>query len=391
VKQTLIPSRAGSLKVPGFKIKASVVMPSQRSQQRRRGGAFDSFFDDFFNSSQNRMVRRAFSSKDQDLIVKALPTEGRPQNFRDVIGTFRIDSELSSTQLKAGDTTTLTITIDGVGSLDSMGSLDLQLGSNIRIYPDKPQIVEKATERHGLESKRTFRFALVPTQRGEIKLGQVKIPYFDLSTGSYKELIAELGTLNVAEGDSSTATAALAIASNTNTDIRKDVKALASDLIDLHRSINLKCDGTLTRKDFDLAALVMGIPGLLCFMFFVLQFFRKRKFSAKKSRRKTALKNFEKRLSELQAQSPGFLEASYSAYRSFLGDTFDIHGSALTAKEISVELSKLSIPKELLSEIETLALSMERAQYASESGQTHHVKTFVDQMKRLVREIEKQC
>lgn len=387
VKQVLIPLRSGKITLPAFRINASMVMNSSKRQRGRSGSPFD-LFDEFFNGSHSQLVNRVISSKDMTLEIKDTPVQGKPEKFRDLVGTFRIDAELSHSELKAGDTSTLTITIDGVGALDSMGTLDLDLGSNIRVYPDKPQLQEKPSDKYGLESKRVFRYALVPMHKGEYKLGSVKVPYFDPSTSSYHDLVADLGTLKVAEGDTSNVPA---LANTTTaTASRTDVKSLASDLVDIHRKINLDDHQNLTAQDYTRASLLGGIPALLCLL--ALLWARLRTRTHNDTRAKGALKTFEKRISDLQStKSDSFLEHSYSALRTYIGDKLNLHGAALTARELSSELSKKQMPQDLLHEVESLAKTIEQNQYASEAFTGTQAENLVDRMKKLAREIEKQC
>lgn len=395
IKQTLIPLRSGKINLAGFRIKAGILVASPQNQRRRGGSPFDDFFEDFFSGSRNRVVNRVVSSKDAELNVKPVPTQGRPADYKDLVGTFRIDSEINKTELKAGETATLTVTVDGVGALDTMGGLDLQIGPKFRVYPDKPQGTEKASDKYGLESKRTFRFAVVPLQQGEFKLGQLKVSYFDPRVEKFQDLVAELGALKVAEGDESFAVSTDAATAGTLTHNapRLNVKALANDLVDIHRNFSLDRKQTISEKDYFLACLLGGVPGLLCLMFFLIQALKSRGPSRDGSRRKKALKNFERRLKKIQgeAKSDRILEESYSAYRDFIGEKFDLHGKALTAKEIASELSKMQVSKDTRLEIENLAATIEQSQYARESIPDHEVGDLLGKMMKLARELEKQC
>jgi hypothetical protein len=392
IKQTYVPLRSGKIKIPGFRISANVMVQVQRSQ-RQRNNPFDDFFDDFFNGARSQLVRRVASSKDAELNIQALPSQGRPAKFRDVVGTFSIKSELSHGELKAGDTATLSVTVEGMGTLDSMGSLDLSLSPDIRVYPDKPQVEEKASEKYGLESKRTFRFALVPMHKGDYNLGILKVPYYDLSTSSYQELSTDLGLLKVSEGDASHAVAAAPSSKEATTRKQSDVKSLGNDLIDIHRNVSLSEHGNLTLRDYLFAFFLVGFPGFLCLLVWIFRWFRKFMNSKQGSRRKTAWKNFEKRMSQMNktSQASSLLETSYSAYREYVGDKLNLQGRALTIKELSAELSKLKAPKNLITELENFEKAIEQSQYAGPSIAPQQAEGLIEKMKMLAREIEKQC
>ena len=80
------------------------------------------------------MSHVTLSSPEKELVVKELPTAQKPQNFTDAVGDFTFTAELSPQKINAGETTTITITIEGDGSLDSMRELNLALDSFGKVY-----------------------------------------------------------------------------------------------------------------------------------------------------------------------------------------------------------------------------------------------------------------
>lgn len=391
LKQTFIPLRKGKISIPAFRIRATMLVEGEKGRARRNN-PFDDFFEDFLNGARNRFVKRVITGKEVDLNIKSVPLQGKPSHYKDLVGTFRIDSELNHSELKAGDTATLSVVIDGVGPLDTLGNLDLSLNPDIRVYPDKPQSQEKPSEKYGIESKRIFKFALVPIHKGEYKLGVLKVPYFDPVKNSYQEMSTDLGVLKVAEGDVSNAVVASHLATGTATSTRTDVKALGTDLIDIKRHVSLSEHGNLRFKDLLLLIFFVGLPGILSLL---LVFFRtftrysKGKYSSKK---KQAWRNFEQSLKKLEKNGlTQELENFYSLYREFLGDKLNLKGRALTAREISSELNRLKISQDLRSELESFAKTMEETQYAAHDVKDDQKLVLIDKMKMLARELEKQC
>ena len=103
IRQALIPAKRGEIELPPFRLRLSLVQPAPR--QRR----IDDFFDDFFNSARGRIVQKVVASRKDVLNIKALPEEGKPENFKGIVGEFTLTHSLSSRSLKVGDTTTLTL------------------------------------------------------------------------------------------------------------------------------------------------------------------------------------------------------------------------------------------------------------------------------------------
>ncbi len=393
VKQTFVPLRAGKLNIPGFRIQASMVASEPSRRRNSRGRSFDDLFENFMGRSQGRVVRRVIASPETQLDVKVIPNQGRPQNFQDLVGTFRISSEFSSSKIKAGETANLSITIDGVGALDSLTALNLQLSPNIKIYADKSKTEERATERWGLESKRIFRFALVPTEAGELKLGEFKLPYFDYSTGSFQELRTDLGTIHVAESDEKNATVSTP---SSHTRSKTDVQAIAHDLIDLHRDTALNSSQILSKKDYIFASFLLGIPTLLCLILLLMQALNNWRGSNIVGRRRSqALKLFETKKTQVrkeQNQNPSALLENYAlAYREYLGNKFNLQGNALTSKEIRPKLSQLKVPDNILKIAEDIANQVEFSQYSNTQLQSTQVQGLMMQIDSIVQEIEQKC
>ncbi len=70
--------------------------------------------------------------------IKDVPEEGRPENYIGAIGRFQFDADLAPRKAKTGDPMTLTLTLSGQGTLDSITAPDLsnipQIADNFKIY-----------------------------------------------------------------------------------------------------------------------------------------------------------------------------------------------------------------------------------------------------------------
>ena len=124
LRRTLVPFRSGEMKLPAYQVHLGLLMPAKR---RRVGSLFD-----FFNDSHSQVVRRTLSTKPKDIQVKPLPKSGRPDSFRGIVGQFRSHVKLTQHKVTQGETTTLTVTIKGYGSLDSLGALHLDIGKGVK-------------------------------------------------------------------------------------------------------------------------------------------------------------------------------------------------------------------------------------------------------------------
>jgi hypothetical protein len=193
ITEVLIPLKSGRLDVPQFSARITYVEP-----QKRRQGRVGSMWDLLQNGMMDfgKEVTKSFSSKSMQLDVAALPAEGRPKVVSDMVGQFRATADVSTRELLAKDTTTVTVEVEGQGALDRMIDVVLKPIPGVRVYPDKPQLKEEIKE-SGLHSKKVFKFALVPSSGGDIKLEPVALGYFDPGRQVWDTLTLDLGSIVV--------------------------------------------------------------------------------------------------------------------------------------------------------------------------------------------------
>ena len=194
--EVLIPLKPGELTVPQFGINASWVQEAKRPDRRRPHSVFDLFQHGMFSMGEE--VSRKLLSEAASLHVKPLPTP-KPANFSDIIGAFTLKSNVSESQMTAGDTVTITIELSGQGALDRMQEFKISV-PGARVYDDKPELAEKIQPGAGLVSTKRFKFAIVPQQPGDLNLGSVNLLAFNPYTERYEKLTANLGTILVKEG-----------------------------------------------------------------------------------------------------------------------------------------------------------------------------------------------
>ncbi len=177
IKTALFPTKPGTYTIEPAKVKAAVLVRNQG----RRGG----LFDDFFMGSQTKPV--TVSSKPLEVTVKPLPTEGRPEGFANLVGRFQMKYNISKKLIKAKESTTLTVAIEGYGNVANLATPTLTADLPYKVYEDKPTF-EKKGQNEGLYGRYVAKWALVPSAAGEYQIPKVRVPYFDTESQSYRVL-----------------------------------------------------------------------------------------------------------------------------------------------------------------------------------------------------------
>ena len=161
----LFPQKAGKLLLPELSLDAIFLV------QTRENSIFG-FFGGFAKE-----VKKHFVSSPKEFLIKELPAEGN-QEFSDLVGKFLLTTNLSTPELQVGDTTTITVTLEGDSAFDAMKPLKLMFPIEGKVYADKAVVDEKATM-DGYHAKLTQKFAFVPAKSFSGNLGSLKIKIFN--------------------------------------------------------------------------------------------------------------------------------------------------------------------------------------------------------------------
>lgn len=397
IQKVLIPLNSGSFTLPGYKIQAAIVLPKESNRRRQR--RFDDF-DDFFGFGgffqSERVSKKVLGTKDTLIKVKPIPIKDRPNNYYGLVGDFRIKKELSKNKIKVGDTTTLTITIDGVGVLDSFSLPKPNFGNDIKIYDDKPKLNEKASKKWGIYSTKVFKYALVPTKEGNISLGKFATDVFRPKLKKFTEISTNLGTLNVEA--SKDALAPLVIdSSSTQSSARKNaIKNISSDLIDINR---YNWDNSLTSKSTKKQTIMWMLGSLFILILSIIyRLFTSKDGKSNRIRRINALKNFETRTKNLNKKikeeqvNPETISEIYKAYRDYLGDKFSLNGSSLTDKDIEKHFSNIGFETDIINLVKDVSNKINIVEYKKDCDiDKHKLLEITTVIRTIINKVEQKC
>jgi hypothetical protein len=120
--------------------------------------------------------------------VVALPKDGRPEGFRDIVGQLRIESRLSTDVLELGDSLMLSIEAYGTANVWNLEPSDLEptRGERFEVFSKRPRLIlgEQGSK---LTARRSFSFDLVPRATGNYTVPALALSYFDPVTRRYRE------------------------------------------------------------------------------------------------------------------------------------------------------------------------------------------------------------
>lgn len=182
-QRALFPVAAGAQVVPAPQL--SYTLPQSSS----------------YFSREERYVVRAESAS---FVVKALPVEGRPDDFNGAVGVLKSSVRIDTTSARVGDPLVLTLRVQGTGNVKLLPRPAVEIGwasavpGSERVQVDSTGPLVRGTKE--------FDWILTPARDGRVSVPPLRYSYFDPYAGHYAvaesaplELTVRAGTLAVAD------------------------------------------------------------------------------------------------------------------------------------------------------------------------------------------------
>ena len=184
-KMLLIPQKSGKLYIDPMEMDMTVSVPTGRR--------------DFFGTRLTRRVNAHYQSTRKVVNVKALPQEGKPDNFTGAVGDFTLDVSTSKPVLKSGESTQVLVKVSGKGNLKLFDLPKLVVPSKLEVYtPEHSQKVQ--TTYGGLKGSISDNYSIVPEYKGKYKIPPLQFSYFNPQDKQYHQLQSRELIIEVTEG-----------------------------------------------------------------------------------------------------------------------------------------------------------------------------------------------
>ena len=184
-RAVLIPQRAGELIVEPMKMDFSVGIPTGRG--------------DFFGNMITRNINYATESAIRRVRVKALPEEGKPEDFSGAVGEFEFSVLADKNILKANDAAQIKVEVKGSGNLKLFEIPKIVTPAELEAYtPEHKE--EVTTSLSGLRGSISDSYTVVPQFKGKYKIPETTFSYFNPKEEKYYTILAEAVFVEVTEG-----------------------------------------------------------------------------------------------------------------------------------------------------------------------------------------------
>ena len=187
----IFPQQEGTLTVKGNTYTVSV---DQREYYR----------DPFYGSlSVSKPLQLNVTPNELTVNVKPLP-KPVPADFSGGVGNFRITSSLPSQKFVTNQVASIVYTVEGTGNIKYITLPDLQ-----KLYPSELEVYTPTSEakvnvgRYDVSGSMVFDYSFMPLEWGNFRLPDVKLVYFNPSTGKYETSVAQGYEIAVEKGTGS--------------------------------------------------------------------------------------------------------------------------------------------------------------------------------------------
>lgn len=342
---------------------------------------------DIFGRRRMTRVNRTISAGKRTINVKALPIEGKPDNFTGAVGDFDFNVSTNKTSLDANEALELKIRVEGTGNLKLFNLPSLNLPSSLEVYePVRDNKV--AINIKGMNGFINDTYTVIPQFKGSYPIRPITFSYFDVKSKSYKTLSSDEIIIQVENGPVPNQTTT--IKENTS---KENTIALTNDqfkyiktstkLIPINRPVFFKSS---------LFWWLSGIPFLLIPVIILIGNTRRKRLSDVEGKRfRRATKLAKKYLSEAKknlGKQEAFYDSLERALHNYLRAKLDIVTSEFSKEKITMLLLERKVEKGVVTDFVGLLKSCEFARYTPTSDVT--IKQDYEKAVDVISNIDKQ-
>lgn len=333
-----------------------------------------------FGSMRVRTVRIQLQEP-LTLEIQAPPAEGRPEGFTGHIGSFRLEAEISPSEVRVGDPITVRVSLEGSGSLKQALPPHYEASADFKVY--QANVVTEDLRRDGLGGRKVLEQVVIPTSPDLTELPELTFHYYHPESRSYKTLTAGPFPVTITgEGLQAQSEGSLPLVAP-----RNELEALGEDLVYLKLSPGRLIPLTRLTPGAGFAT-GAGLPFALWALSSVwMQQRRRRSRDPGRQRRDQAPRRLRKHLADLDAVEDLWI-GIWDVISAYLRDRLTLPAGEL---EQGVILSALpsSVSDSTRAELSTWIGACERARFGGgdTSAAEDTRQRFRDFMIQLDREI----
>jgi hypothetical protein len=387
VSIALFPTKIGKSTIPPSMMELDLI---NRIQSNRQRDPFVRFFNDPFFGRATQSKHKILSTKAIKLKTKPLPKKGNLKNFKNIVGQFSITATVGKENLDEGDTTTLTVTVSGIGNIMDVLFTSLNLGDQFKVYPDQP-LFKKSIHGSQVGGEKIFKFALVPFLTGKQFIPSIILTYFDPDKSKYNTISTKPINITIKPRTNTQKLNLVQPKKMDNQQIDSTISILARDILPIHTRIE-DFKSVTSDKSKRIIYMLGTIFPLIIYLIAAgyIRYKHQMNEYISYSRRQEAYgkaKDKLNRLSDSTLESKDFVRNLSQIIREYIGDKLNLQGAAFTAKEVEEKLNKNTYAQDKISSVKNLLEKFESMQYSPVVPMNEH--GMIDETAELLVKLEK--
>ncbi len=334
---------SGSFSIPSVPFEYQEL---RRAQRRRIDPFMDDFFGgDFFGGGVQATPRTALSNQ-LSITVKQLPPP--PAGFNGSVGKFTLSASVEPREVQAGEAATIKITLKGNTKASSVGDITLPKIDNCEVFTPEKQTVSDTTA-NGFSTRKTFKYMIIPQEKGTLTIPPVTLSYFDPESGTYKTESTAPLSLTVTEGKGS-------VKKVTRYMSQEEIRQIGQDIRFIKTGVTIKHQSDAPYRNV-IFYLLLPLP----FVIFILSLLYKfqaaqRQKNSSLFTKQKALSTATKQLNLIKKQQKEFPQSAFlgkisQILENFISDKFDFPATGRTLEELKEELLHRNIEEKVVSEM----------------------------------------
>lgn len=370
-------------------LKKCIIFPQKSGKLTINSGKYDitvvqhERFSGFWGGS--RPVERDIhvSSNSASINITPLP-QPQPEGFTGAVGSYTIDSRLSTSNFRTNEAASLIYTIKGTGNIKSIHEPQIDFPTEFEQYTPQTDVTSRVSGTN-VTGQMTIDYTFVPQNVGEFSIGADRFVYFNPESGKYVTLTTPDYNIKVAQGAT--------VASGATV---YNKQAIASKNTDI---LHIKMGDLDTRKTHSFyfgsgwyfpTYIILAL--LLVAMIVVYRKQVKLNADIQGRRLANADKVARKRLKQAKHfmathNNDSFYEEILRAVWGYFSDKLGIPASQLTRENISQQLAGYGASQELIDSAITLIDDCEMARY-SPARSDEQIEELYRQASSIMNEME---
>ena len=382
----LSPTKSGDLQIPPFKFKYTKAGEPKVVEKKNQAGGFSSII----RSMSQEPVEAEAQSAPVNINVLPLPTEGKPEDFSGMVGSYSFSANFDRTNLKVGEALTLAISIKGDGTPGTITDPKLPDFSEFRSVPPENSINKKVSGNKVITSK-DIKVFLYPKKKGTFEIPAITYSWFNPAKKKYETASAGPWTIEVEKGDAPAEPvyqAPVSASPSTPAVQKQEIEFLGSDIRFIHPVSN-KTESSAPHRS--IAFWLLFIAAIPFYLIANALITRKRKRNSdtalvRKGKANKLLK--EKFADAREALKKGDGKAFYAALENglidYLSNLTNLEFKGMTRPQMKEELAKLNVKSETIDAIDSWLEKCAFVRFAPVTAST-------EEQSQMLADVEKLC